>query len=175
MRIATGPLSLVSALAMLQLGCGYKLVDYRAAPANFQSISIKTFENNSYEPGIELVVGDALRREFLRRGAVELTENPDEADLVVSGRIPPLVTRSRSFTSVALALEWEVTLALGLQLARRDGSEVTVDARALSDSERYLASADIEATRKNRDEAMRKMAMVLAVRIHDMLFEVAAP
>jgi hypothetical protein len=94
---------------------------------------------------------------------------------VISGRIPPLVTRSRSFTSVALALEWEVTLALGLQLARRDGSEVNVDARALSDSERYLASADIEATRKNRDEAMRKMAMVLAVRIHDMLFEVAAP
>jgi hypothetical protein len=63
MRIATGPLSLVSALAMLQLGCGYKLIDYRAAPANFQSISIKTFENDSYEPGIELVVGDTLRRE----------------------------------------------------------------------------------------------------------------
>jgi hypothetical protein len=169
--------SLASLMALVQLagGCGYKLIDYSEPPANFHSVSVQTFANDSYEPGIELVVADALRREFLRRGAVELTDDPELADLVVAGRIPPLVTRSRSFSSVSLVLEWEVTLALGLELARRDGSAVDIDGSALSDSERYLASADIEATRKNRDEAMRKMAGVLAVRIHDMLYEVAAP
>ena len=45
----------------------------------------------------------------------------------------------------------------------------------MQDTERYLASADIEATRKNRDEAMRRMANVLAARAHDMLYELASP
>jgi hypothetical protein len=42
----------------------------------------------------------------------------------------------------------------------------------MQDTERYLASADVEATRKNRGEAMRKMAEVLAARVHDLLYEV---
>lgn len=177
MRTATAPRSLALGLALSQLaaGCGYKLIDYRNPPADFRSVSIRTFANNSYEPDLELVVTEALRREFLRRGAVELTQDQDDADLAISGKIPPVVTRSRSFTTVALALEWEVTLSLELELARRDGSVVEVDERALVATERYLASADIEATRKNRAEAMRRLASVLAVRIHDMLYEVGTP
>ena len=45
----------------------------------------------------------------------------------------------------------------------------------MKETERYLASADIEATRKNRDEALRKVAVVLAVRIHDLLYEMYTP
>jgi hypothetical protein len=73
---------------------------------------------------------------------------------------------------VALALEWEVTLRLLISVARPDGSHAIIDERAMQDTERYLASADVEATRKNRDEAMLKMAGVLAGRVHDLLYEV---
>jgi hypothetical protein len=41
--------------------------------------------------------------------------------------------------------------------------------------ESYLASADIEVQRKNREEALRKIAVVLAARIHDVIWEVAPP
>ena len=66
------------ALAIIQLagsGCGYKLIDYSEPIAGLGSVAIQTFKNESYEPGVEFVVADALRREFLRRGALILVCN----------------------------------------------------------------------------------------------------
>ncbi len=64
---------------------------------------------------------------------------------------------------------------LALDIRRRDGSEVAIDPNALKESEIYLASSDIEVTRKNRQEALRRVASLLAGRIHDALFERMTP
>jgi hypothetical protein len=166
------------ALAIIQLagsGCGYKLVNYDEPIENLGSVAIQTFKNNSYEPGVEFVVADALRREFLRRGAVQLVDDAIDADLVVSGVVEPLVTRTRSFSSIALALEWEVTLRLAVDAEWSDGTRTRLDGDGTRATERYLASADIEATRKNRDEAIRTLASGLASHVHDMLYELYLP
>lgn len=163
------------AVLLAGTGCGYKLVDYSEPPDNLHSIAIETLENDSYEPGIELVVGDAMRREFLRRGAIALSQTPDDADMVLSGKIPRLWTQTRSYSPVGLALEFEVTLQLDVTAKRRDGSEIELDASSLRLSERYLASADMQATLKNRQEALRKMSAVLASRVHDLLYETNLP
>ncbi len=166
------------ALAIIQLagfGCGFKLIDYSEPIADLGSVAIQTFKNESYEPGVEFVVADALRREFLRRGALVLVDDAIDADLVVSGVVDPIVTRARSFSSIALALEWEVTLRLAVYAERSDGSRTRLDEDSMLATERYLASADIEATRKNRDEAIRTMASSLAARVHDMLYEIYLP
>ena len=166
------------ALAIIPLvgsGCGYKLIDYSEPIAGLDSVAIQTFKNESYEPGIEFVVADALRREFLRRGAVVLVDDAIDADLVVSGVVEPIVTRARSFSSIALALEWEVTLQLSVYAEWSDGARTRLDEDATLARERYLASADIEATRKNRDEAIRAMASGLAAHVHDMLYELKLP
>jgi hypothetical protein len=155
-------------------GCGYKLVRYGGALGGVDSMAIETLENESYDPGIEYVVSDALRREFLRRGAVRLTEDARGADLVLSGSVLPVEILGPSFSSVVLILEYEVTLTLVVRATRRDGSELPIGDEALRESERYLASADVEATRKNRDEALRRVAGVLAGRVHDALAEVLA-
>jgi hypothetical protein len=120
-------------------------------------------------------VADALRREFLRRGAVVLVDDAIDADLVVSGVVEPIVTRARSFSSIALALEWEATLQLAVYAERADGAWIRLDEDATLATERYLASADIEATRQNRDEAIRAMASNLASHVHDMLYELYLP
>lgn len=157
-------------------GCGYQLVDYaRPEDGRARRVALPTLRNDSYEPGVELLVADALRREFLRRGAFQLTEDPEAADVVVSGSVRPLLTSSTSFSSVVMALEYQVNLTLVLQAKRADGSEVALDRRSLSETERYLASADVNALRRNREEALRRIASVLAVRVHDEVFEVAAP
>ena len=44
-----------------------------------------------------------------------------------------------------------------------------LDQAALRESERYVASADAEATRKNRQEALRQLASVLAGRAYLIL------
>jgi hypothetical protein len=150
-------------------------VRYEGSLGDLGSVAIPTLENESYEAGVENIVSDALRREFLRRGALSLSDDPGRADLVLAGSILPVQTSGRSFSSVALVLEYELTLSLSLTATRSDGSEVPLDPNSLRESERYLASADVEATRKNREEALRRVSGLLAGRIHDALAEALTP
>jgi hypothetical protein len=163
------------ALGLSLLGCGYQWVRYGGSLGEVKRVAIETLDNESYEPGVEAVVTDALMREFLRRGGVELVDDPRSADLVLSGSVLPLETRRLSFSSVILVLEYEVVLRLDLQARLRDERSVAMDPLALDDSELYLASADVEATRKNREEAIRRLAGVLAGRVHDTLAERLSP
>jgi hypothetical protein len=154
-------------------GCGYRLVRYAPAGAARPSVALASLRNDSFDPGLEAVVADALRREFLRRGAVRLVSDPARADLRVAGTVRPVATRTQSLSSVNLALEFELVLQLDLEVTRTSGESVEVDRRSLAESEFFLASADVEVTRKNRSEALRRVAGVLAGRVHDLLVEVA--
>ncbi len=171
MRGAVG----VSVAVLPLIACGYQLVRYGGGLGEVRSVAIRTFANDSYEPGVEYTVADALRREFLRRRGVRLIEDPGAADLVLSGRVEDVSVSGRSFSSVLLALEFQLTVDLELRATLRDGSEVPFDAAALRESERFLASADVEAERKNREEAVRRVASLLAGRVYDGLAEALAP
>ena len=159
-----GPWLLVAALVW---GCGYRFVGGDASLPGVRSVAIETPRNESFEPGIEFVVADALRRELLRRGGAALTEEPGGADLVISGRVAGLKSRARSLSSVALALEYEVRVSLELVTRGRDGEALGVSEDVFAETERYLSSADVEVERKNRDEAVRRVASVLAARYLD--------
>lgn len=151
----------------LWTGCGYRWV--RQADAADVTVSVVTLDNDSVEPGLELTVTRALRQEFLRRAVPRLVSQPSAASLVIRGRVLPISTQATSFDTVALALEYRVEVALDLQVAVREGAPIQIDRASLKESELYLASADPEATRKNREEALRRIADVLAGRVHDAI------
>lgn len=157
----------IVSLLLAVAGCGYSLVGAGLAEAG--SIAIRTPENASFEPGLEWVVAQALRRELLRRDSARLVEDPAKAAWVVSGRVLPVTHHSRSFSSTVLSLEEEVRVSLDLDVTARDGS--VVELGGLQETERYLASADIEVQRKNRGEALQRVASVLASRFFDALGE----
>ena len=48
---------------------------------------------------------------------------------------------------------------------------MAIDPRTTRETERYLASADVEALQKNRQEALRQAAALLAGRVYDALYE----
>ena len=81
----------------------------------------------------------------------------------------PLDIRAGSFDTVALALEYRVEVTLALDLQDASGRQIRIDPAALKQAEVYLASADAEAARKNRQEALRRIADLLAGRIHDSI------
>jgi len=164
----------LSALLLAAVGCGYTLVGYGNGFGDIRTVAIRTPENDSYQPGVEVVVADALRREFLRRGGVRLVDDAAAADLVVGGKVRDVRMSGRSFSSVVFTLEYELVLVLDLEATRSDGTPLTIGPRSLQEAEYFLASADIEATRKNRDEAIRRVAQVLAQRVHESLLEAAA-
>jgi hypothetical protein len=161
--------------ALLLGGCGYSFVRYGAGLGDVRRVAIRGLVNDTFEPGVETLVSDALTEEFLRRGALRLVQTPETADLVIGGAVKSVDVRRRSFSSILFALEYEVRLELALTISRRDGTPVAIDANALAESERYLASSDLEVTRTNRQEALRRLAGVLAGRVHDALYERSAP
>jgi hypothetical protein len=163
------------ALCALGLGCGYTPVRYADALGDAKTVAIVGLRNDTFEPGVEAIVSDALAREFLRRGALRMVEDPARADLVISGTVAKLEVSRRSFSSIALAIEYELRLGLAIRVARRDGTIVPLDADAQTETERYVASADIEVERTHREEALRRLAGLLAGRVHDALFERIAP
>jgi hypothetical protein len=154
-------------------GCGYSVVGYGSGFDGIRTVAIETPENDTFVPGVEFVVADALRREFMRRGAVRVVADPASADLVLGGAVSKVSSSGRSFSSVIFSLEYELRLSLDLVARRADGEEIRIGPRSLEESEYFLASADVEATRKNRDEALRRVATVLAERVHESLFEAA--
>ena len=169
-------LAIASGLLLLALqGCGYSVVRYGSGLGDVRRVAIVGLTNDSFEPGVEALVSDALAREFAQRGALRLVEDPATADLVIGGSVKSVEIRGRSFSSILFALEYEVRMQLGIAVKRRDGSEVPIDPNALNEAERYLASSDIEVTRTNRQEALRRLSSVLAGRVHDALYERIAP
>jgi len=167
-----------AAFALLALGalsapgCGYTWVGAEdSGGLGLGRVAVETPENASRQSGLDLVVADALRREVLRRAGARLVEEPERADWVVSGRVLPLRVVPASLSPVVLTLEYEVTLELVLRARAPDGRERESDRRALRETERYLSSADAEAQRKNRDEALRRVSRVLAARFLDWLDE----
>jgi hypothetical protein len=162
-------------LAALASACGYQVVHYADALGDVRSVAVQGLVNETLEPGLESLVSDALAREFLRRGALRLLDDPAHADLVISGAVARLGVARKSFSSISLALEYELTLELDLRVTRRDGTRVPIDGAALAESERYVASADVEVERTHREEALRRLAGLLAGRVHDALFERVAP
>jgi hypothetical protein len=167
-------LVLLSAAALV-LGCGYTAVRYADALGDAKTVAIVGLTNDTFEPGLDSLVSDALAREFMRRGGLRLVESPARADLVVGGSVTKLSVARKSFSSVALAIEYELQLQLALRIARRDGTVVPLDAAAQTETERYVASADVEVERTHREEALRRLASLLAGRVYDALFERVAP
>jgi outer membrane lipopolysaccharide assembly protein LptE/RlpB len=159
------------AIALVATGCGYSIVRTGGSLGDVRSVAIPSPRNDSWEPGAEYVVADALRREFLRRRGARLIEDPARADLVLLGNVRSVGSHPASVDSLALALEYELLVELDLRAQRRGGGDVPIDLGALRESERYLVSADPEATRKNREEALRQVAGVLAGRVYVVLQE----
>ena len=164
-------------------GCGYRNAFAGAAPAGSPgqgaasptSLAVLEIRNDSPEPWLGRIVGDALRREMDARAGFDLVGDPARAELWLRGRIRPLVTVSSSFSTFVAALEYAVTMQLDLEVVRGTGTVVALDASTLSETELYLASEDIEVTRTNRLEALRHLSDVLASRVADSIELMTSP
>ena len=132
-----------------------------------KTVSVVTLENASVHPEVALIITESIRREALGRGALRLVPDPNAADLVLEGRVPNFRVHSRTVSSISGALEYSVRIPLRLRV--RDSTGDSFKLPSLTASVLYLASADIEATRKNRVEAFRRIGDILAVRIWDSI------
>ncbi len=163
-------------------GCGYTSLlsvptSAAAGPEGHEPtrIAVLALRNDSPEPWLDRVITDAMRREISARGGFDLVNDPVLAELVIRGRIRPLEVKSKSFSRFVAALEYALTLQLDLEVVRAEGDIVRLDPKMLSETDVYMASPDIEVTRSNRLELLRRLSDLLASRVADSLELIERP
>jgi hypothetical protein len=178
--------SVVAAILAVQCllagGCGYRnqLSDSTTVEATSDGrgtarIAVLAIRNDSPEPWLDRIVTDAMRREIDSRGGFDFVDDPFGADMVIRGRIRPLEVVSKSFSRFVAALEYSLTLQLDLEVVRAEGDIVRLDPSMLVETDVYFASPDVEVTRTNRLEVLRRISDLLASRVADSLELLKSP
>jgi hypothetical protein len=167
MRRSAAILLIAAAVA----GCGYqRTATISALPPELRTIAVPTFRNRTFEPLVEAAVGGAIKQRLLTQRRLELSDDPDNADLVLRGTITAYATAPLSYdASRSVALEYRVTIRAEIALLQRGkptplwsetGWEATAD---------YFVTADTAGTRVARDtalaEASRRLAEDIVARV----------
>jgi hypothetical protein len=152
--------------------CGYRVPAPLQGPGGEPlRVEVRMFENRSAEPGFEELLASALAEELMRRGHLEPhyggATGPEV--LIIDGTIRSAEIRPTSFSSVGLALEYIILVAVEVEVRRGGEGELVWKQPQLRERERYLASSDSGVERSNREQALRRIAAEVAGRIHDEL------
>ena len=130
------------------------------------------FENETREPGLEQLIGEALNEEFARRGWLDpKLQGQGASDLVMRGVLHSASVHSSSYSSRALALEEAIEVSLDVSVRRAQSSEIVWQHPGLKMREVFLSSADPQVYASNKEQALRRISSEIAERVHDELFQ----
>lgn len=135
---------------VIAAGCGYTFAGaVTRLPADVRTIRLGPIENQTREVGLERALLDALEDEVALRGRLEIVSEGD-ADVVLSGTLRGYDTRPVAFNSRDEALQYEVLVAVDLDLRRRETGELLWRSRDLRQAEDYSAVPGVVVTSSSR-------------------------
>ena len=107
------------------IGCGYQFVgDSSLLPKDARTLYVEPFVNRSRDVGMEKELTTALRGEFYRRGPVQVVDQSEQADVIVSGVVRSLESNVASVNRKDEVLQYESVLVLDVTLRRREPNEI---------------------------------------------------
>ena len=134
---------LIAVCACLWSACGYHFSGVTSLPQGIQSVSFAEFSNHTLETGVEKELQWAIEREFRTHRNIRIT---DIGEGVVSVQLQRLDLRPFSFDRRAQVLEYEMVLALDIQLTDRGSGKVLWQANDLQVTEYYSAIPQVLVT-----------------------------
>lgn len=161
----------LAAFMSLLMGCGYHLAGTGGqAPGNIQSIAVEMLNNRTGEVGIETIFTNAMLNEFILWKRVSVKPS-NEADAVLGGSISSIRIQEFSHVTSTQTLQSRVTITLSLTLTRVDTDDVLWQNKNLSYYDEYVETGNALATDRLRREAISRIAVFLAQKIHLDIFE----
>lgn len=152
-------------------GCGY---GFRGTvnnlPPDIRSVSIPVFANESIEPGVEVVFANALIYEFNRSQVLQVVSE-SQAQAQIDGKIRSIAIDSVIYATLTQALQRRVTVTLEVTCRRSDNQMILWQNQSLSRYEVYPVSSDPTQTERNKQDAIKKIALDLSERIHNSILE----
>jgi hypothetical protein len=152
-------------------GCGYRFAGEGFGPSSeIRSIAIPTFNNETYEAGIETIVTNALLKELIKDRRLDVV-GQNEADAIMEGTVTSFTTSSVAYDPSGVVLEYRTWVTLNVIVKRNRRGEILWSERGLSESDVYRVSSDILFTEGEKERAIQTIAEKLARRIRRRLFE----
>lgn len=162
---------ILSLLLLLVLsGCGYHLPESSDTWIGGEDrvLYVDLFENQTVEPYLENFITDALVAEFSRSRLVELTENPELADLRLTGVVNSFSSSALAYSSNDDITDYRAAMNVSTRLIRSRGGEVLWQS-SFSNSEDYLADVDKNQQLEGERLAAREVSKRLAEDIYAQL------
>jgi len=152
-------------------GCGYHFIGQESEVlSGIHSIAIPYFSNKSYEAGLERYLTEALVDEFVKSRMVPIVDEGD-ADALIRGQIENFREFEISYDRDDMALEYRAQVVLDITLEKKDTGEVLWRNKEFLHFEDYRVSPEIAVTEANKEQAIKKIAVEMAERIHDSIIE----
>jgi outer membrane lipopolysaccharide assembly protein LptE/RlpB len=157
------------AVILLATACGYRFAGSGQPPPGVEKIFIELLENKTLETGIEVLITEDLKNEFIRKYQGTLTKR-EAADAVLSGVVTGVRTWTVSRQSVLSPLERRISMTIDLVLNDPDQATIRA-AKGISVNETYaVVSGDTQATRRNKQEALETLSQLIAETSFNRLF-----
>jgi Lipopolysaccharide-assembly len=107
------------------LGCGYEFAGRSDLfPKDIRSVYVEPFLNRTRDVGIEHELTSALRSEFYRRGELQVVDQVDQADAILSGIVRTFDSVTASVNNNNEVLQYEATMIVDVTFRRREPSEI---------------------------------------------------
>jgi Lipopolysaccharide-assembly len=118
-----GPCSYLALLCLI--GCGYQFAGRSDLfPKDIHSVYVEPFLNRTRDVGLGTEITTALRGELYRRGELQLVDQADRADAILSGVVRSFDSVTASVNQNDEVLQYEATLVVDTTFRRREPSEI---------------------------------------------------
>jgi hypothetical protein len=167
-------LTLVCVAFVALAGCGYRPVARSGeAPAGTTattrpSLAIPLFANRSTEIGLESLFANTFIETFGNSKALRVTSRPENADLVLEGKIDSVAYSSTAYFNINRSLVRRVTIRVEVQLKRLSTGKVIWKDQGLV-QEDYTIDQTYQEGEALKDMGVRRGAVTLA---RKMLYKV---
>jgi Leu/Phe-tRNA-protein transferase len=157
-------------LLLFLVGCGYHLPESSQTwiGGDERLLYVKLFENETVEPYLESFITEALVEEFSKSRLVKLTENADQAELLLTGQVTKFSSGVLAYSSTDEITDYRATMRVAVQLTRLAGGDALWKT-SLSRSEEYQAAVDKNFQLEGERLAAREVSKRLAEDIYARL------
>jgi hypothetical protein len=165
-------LFLACVLAVTLAACGYRPVARGGAatgtPAGAAppTLAIPLFTNHSTEIGLESLLANTFIETFGHSQALRVTPRPENADLVLEGKITSVAFSSTAYFNINRSVVRRATIRVEVQLTRRSTGKVIWKDQGLV-QEDYVVDQTYQEGEALKDMGVRRGAVTLARRMLD--------
>jgi outer membrane lipopolysaccharide assembly protein LptE/RlpB len=157
----------IAALALVLPSCGYHVSGTAPAlPAEWKSIAIPAFKNDTTQYRIEQRFTSAVIRQFLERTKYRIIQNPEDADAILHGEVVSLEASPVLFNATTgQVTSMVVTIHTRVSLVEIKTQKVVYHNDDVVFRDEYQISTDVQSFFQEEGPAVERMARDFAAQL----------